>query len=358
MLDALTQRGITFDVFTATAPTDNMRIRLGMYKIHVMSDAFPRVGLRHFVQGACRRAHLGWVPNWSIDPTGMWRRELSMYDSVIVIGENSDLRNLVGSLNRPKKIVFIHTDYVAWRCATRYGRVCSRWDRFTYQRYDKIGVVGQINAERFCSVFPEFKGKVVPFYNIFHVDGISHGPRKENDVFKIVTVSRLNWGPQKKTELSIKVASRLKAKGLVFDWTILGDGSEEDVALLKNYTERLGVEDCFHMPGHIDSPASIVEEADVTTLLSAYEGMSNAIYESLLCGVPVIATDVGGAAEQIEDGVNGRVLPMQEDKIVDVMADIIRDRSIIARWRDNLIGYKYDNEEVIKSYLRILDYKG
>lgn len=358
MMDALSQCGINIEVFTAYEPTDNVKRRLGNYTMHVISDAFPRVGFRHFIQAVCRRARLGWMPNWALDPMGYWRGMLSQYDSVVVIGENSDFRNLVGSVDGPEKIVFIHTDYAAWRCATRYGRVCSRWDRFIYRRYDRIAIVGQINADRFCRMFPRFKDKVVPFYNIFHFAGARRIVKKGNALFKIVSVSRLNWGPPKKTELSIAIASKLKKKGLSFDWTVLGDGPEDEVAKLESYAKSLRVEDCFHMVGHVSNPISVVETADITTLLSAYEGVSNAIYESLLCGVPVIATNVGGAAEQIEDGKTGRIVSLDEDEIANVLAMVIRDRSIVARWKNNLAGYKYDNEEVIKTYLRLLDYEG
>jgi glycosyltransferase involved in cell wall biosynthesis len=49
--------------------------------------------------------------------------------------------------------------------------------------------------------------------------------------------------------------------------------------------------------------------ADLFCLTSVREGFSNALYESLACGLPVIASRVGGAAELVRDGEDGYLVP-------------------------------------------------
>lgn len=363
MIDALVARGWRVDVMTASEPTDAMRRRLAACTIHVMDAPFPRHGVRHVVQGVCNRLHLGWVPNWSIDPTGAARRLAANYKTVLVVGENSHLRNLVGSVKGPRKVVFVHTDYATWRTMRGCDRDDARCDRWTYRAFDVIGVVGKPNAARFAACFPAFAPKVRAFHNILPQaaetaaarGGAPDGVRSPaNAVFKIASISRLEWGPQKKTELSIEVAARLKARGLAFDWSVYGDGAEPEVARLKAFMREKGVEDCFHLPGYTTDPRRAMREADVTTLFSAYEGVSNAIYESLLCGTPVLATDVGAASEQIRDGETGRVLPPDAAALADALADVIAHRERVAAWRRNLAGYVYDNEQVVREYEEIL----
>ena len=354
MIDALKARGVEAEILTGCEPNEEMKERLKDVPIHMMEDPFPRKGLRFFVQGICRRLRIGWVPNWTIDPSGTWRKKAAQYDTVLVIGENSHYRSLIGSVKGPKKVVFIHTDYVSWRTASSYNRVDARCDKWTYRKFDKIAVVGKPNAERFAAAFPEFKEKVCAFHNIFEFTRGEISPRKRNEVFSTVSISRLNWGPQKKTELAIEVAAKLKAKGLRFKWTIFGDGPEEDVRKLRAYAKELQVEDCFFMPGYTNNQKAEICAADVTTLLSAYEGMSNAIYESLLFGTPVIATDVGGASEQIEDGRTGYVVPLDVDKIAEKFAMIITHPAIVESWRGNLAAYQYDNAKVVDEYMEIL----
>ena len=354
MIDALNERGVEVDILTGSEPNEAMKIRLSPYKVHVIDNPFPRKGIRFLVQGICRRLRLGWVPNWTIDPKGVWRRKMATYDTVLVIGENSHYRNLVGSVKGPKKVVFIHTDYVSWRSALSYNRVDARCDRWTYRAYDRIAVVGRPNAERFVSVFPEFKDKVCAFHNIIKYKRGEWLYDSHSEKLRIVTISRLNWGPQKKIERYIRVAARLKGMGYNFEWCVYGDGSENETKRLYAYLEELQVGDKFKFMGFTDAPQREIVGADIMALLSDYEGVSNAIYESLLSGTPVIATDVGAASEQIEAGVTGRVVANDEESIVAGLAEVLDNRKILQQWRENLLAYKYDNSKVVDEYMEIL----
>jgi glycosyltransferase involved in cell wall biosynthesis len=51
---------------------------------------------------------------------------------------------------------------------------------------------------------------------------------------------------------------------------------------------------------------------DMLLMPSLYEGMPYVLLEALAVGVPVIATDVGGVAEAIEDGATGFIVPQQD----------------------------------------------
>ena len=268
MIDALNERGVEVDILTESEPNEAMKIRLAPYKVHVIDNPFPRKGIRFLVQGICRRLRLGWVPNWTIDPKGVWRRKMATYDTVLVIGENSHYRNIVGSVKGPKKVVFIHTDYVSWRSALSYNRVDARCDRWTYRAYDRVAVVGRPNAERFVSVFPEFKDKVCAFHNIIKYKRGEWLYDSHSEKLRIVTISRLNWGPPKKIERYIRVAARLKGMGYNFEWCVYGDGSENETKRLYAYLEELQVGDKFKFMGFTDAPQREIVGADVMALLS------------------------------------------------------------------------------------------
>lgn len=57
-----------------------------------------------------------------------------------------------------------------------------------------------------------------------------------------------------------------------------------------------------------------VKAADVFVINSTYEGLSHALIEAMMLGTPVVATRVGGNPELIEDGVEGLLVPAQDDE--------------------------------------------
>lgn len=67
---------------------------------------------------------------------------------------------------------------------------------------------------------------------------------------------------------------------------------------------------------------AVLPAFDVLLLPSLYEGMPYVLLEALAAGVPIIATDVGGAEEAIEDGLTGFILPQNAAK--DLEAHLVR----------------------------------
>ena len=70
-------------------------------------------------------------------------------------------------------------------------------------------------------------------------------------------------------------------------------------AALEARARELGVDGQLHLPGHRDDAAAALAAMDVFVLCSDREGMSNAMLEALTAGVPVVSTDVSGAAEAL-----------------------------------------------------------
>jgi glycosyltransferase involved in cell wall biosynthesis len=76
-----------------------------------------------------------------------------------------------------------------------------------------------------------------------------------------------------------------------------------------------------------------VKSADVFVLNSSYEGLSHALIEAMTLGTPVIATDAGGNAELVENGVTGLLVPLgNESALLAALKDIEQNR-VAARSR-------------------------
>lgn len=104
----------------------------------------------------------------------------------------------------------------------------------------------------------------------------------------------------------IKASAKLICE-LPHQLVIIGDGPER--ARLEQLTSNLEVGNALFTGRvqHQDMPL-YMNAADVLALPSESEGLPDTVQEAMACGVPVIATNVGGLPELITDGVNGFLL--------------------------------------------------
>lgn len=135
-----------------------------------------------------------------------------------------------------------------------------------------------------------------------------------------------NLVPEKGFSLAIACVSRLSNAQLV----IVGDGPLRGE--LERHGLALGVADrLVFMPSMPQAKlACVYSAADVLLLCSTREGWPNVVLESLACGTPVVATDVGAVNEILTDRNIGRVVPSRETaSMVAAVEDLLtsaRDR--------------------------------
>jgi L-malate glycosyltransferase len=84
---------------------------------------------------------------------------------------------------------------------------------------------------------------------------------------------------------------------------LIGEGPELERA--RNLCEELGIEESVRFLGLLRDLAPVLAQVDIFLLPSEYESFGLAALEAMSCGVPVIATRVGGLPEVVEDGVSG-----------------------------------------------------
>lgn len=109
-------------------------------------------------------------------------------------------------------------------------------------------------------------------------------------------------------------------------------GRIEDPAALDELIGRHGLHACIEVRGPVpavDVPRAY-GELELFLLTSRYEGCASSMVEALMCGRPVLATDVGGVSDWIQDGVEGYVVPeVSPQSIRNTLARALRERD---RW--------------------------
>ena len=84
---------------------------------------------------------------------------------------------------------------------------------------------------------------------------------------------------------------------------LVGDGP--DAMKLARQAEALQIQGRVIFRGRQEDVAKELSETDIFVLPSLSEGMSNVLLEAMACGLPVVATEVGAAADMISNRVNG-----------------------------------------------------
>ena len=127
--------------------------------------------------------------------------------------------------------------------------------------------------------------------------------------FWLVMVANLN--PVKRHDLLVESLARLKslAPDLRFRAVLLGKGPLEEAVLA--HAARRGVTDHLTLAGSVDDVGAYLDHAHVAVLCSQREGLSNAILEAMKHGLPVVATDVGGNGELVDE-TNGALVPLDQ----------------------------------------------
>jgi len=317
------------------------RMREDGYKVDVVSPDIPNAGIRYQLFRFFKHSHIGWYPTWLIDPRGSVRQKLSGYDSVCCLGEASISRKLVAYLPATtRKVLFIHTDYTAWKQYDMHSKEYCRFDRWWYKKYDCIGVIGKNNANKMAHFFPELRERILPFHNIFNETKTEHGTINGSPI-QIISIIRVG-DIAKRTDRYVSAAKYLFDAGIKFNWSIYGGGDK--LEFYRKKVNELHLSDFLHFYGHIDNIKEKIKDSDLMVMLSNYEGLPNSIYESLLCGTPVFSTNVGGVSEQIQDGITGWLVDNDDDLIFKYLLAIVTDPKRIAIANSNLMRYNYDNE--------------
>jgi D-inositol-3-phosphate glycosyltransferase len=122
--------------------------------------------------------------------------------------------------------------------------------------------------------------------------------------------------------------------------TIVGGNPQGDpeVERLRAYAEELGIAERVSFPGAVQPPELLnyYRAADALVVTSRYESFGLAAVESLACGTPVLATQVGGLPSIIHDGENGVLMPWRcPEYIAERLDETLSDRFLLAHLAAN-----------------------
>lgn len=144
----------------------------------------------------------------------------------------------------------------------------------------------------------------------------------ENAVPQLVTVCRLV--PAKGLDILLQACAELKRKSHDYVLHIIGDGPARQE--LEEMAKSLGIYQETIFYGYTLHPEEFMPFFDIFVLPSRAEAFGSVFAEAALSCLALVGTNVGGIAEQIEDGVNGLLVPTEDPKaLADALEKVIVD---------------------------------
>lgn len=144
---------------------------------------------------------------------------------------------------------------------------------------------------------------------------------------KLVSVARFSH-PKNNMQLIRAVEQINKLYSGSLQLNMVGDGPllSEAQAYVTSYKLKNDV----HFLGSRTDVDDILNQNDIFCLISNYEGLPISIIEAMRAGIPIIASDVGGVNELVQDGVNGFLIPRgNTSELVDKLKYILEHKKLI-----------------------------
>jgi len=214
---------------------------------------------------------------------------------------NATTASLVGAicgfLTRTKTIYTVHgfpfTDGISKSKQIFYKFL----EIFMCFAYRKIICVSEYDRQIGIKVMPFYKNKFVTVHN--GISDIESSFKKENfsiNKLKIVMISR--FCPQKDPYTLIFAVNELIKEGLNIELDLYGYGPELNKVLQTIENQKT---DKIKYQGEISDITTILKNYDLYALISNWEGLPIGIIEGMRAGLPIIATNVGGNSELIDN---------------------------------------------------------
>lgn len=258
-----------------------------------------------------------------------------------------------------KKICWIHTDYT--RIDVNAELELPVWDSFDY-----VASISSDVTKTFLQVFPTLAPKIIEIENILSSNFVRHRAEEiqTTDLEKLTAhssqltanINLLSIGRfcnQKNFDNLPDICKRtleiLKDKNIDLRWYIIGFGADEN--LIRQKIAEAGMQEHVIILGKKSNPYPYIKACDIYVQPSRYEGKSVTVREAQMLCKPIVVTNYPTASSQIQNGIDGIIVPMDNENCAKGLAEFILDTEKQQHIIEYLRTHDYGNvEEVEKIY--------
>ena len=221
------------------------------------------------------------------------------------------------------------------------------------------------NIAHLHATAPDAAAKIRQIYNSLTLTGRDVSPVHLEPPYRLLAVGR--FCRTKGFDVLIDACALLARRGFPFQLTLVGAGLPLPTALIRRRIRIHGLRARVFLPGFVshDRMSELYAATDIFIMPSVVhpsgdrDGIPNVIMEALAHRIPVVATDVCGIPEVVEDGVTGRLVAQRDpEAIADAVMALAGDREsalAMAEAGKKRVAAMFDPETNTRS---ILDFFG
>lgn len=249
-----------------------------------------------------------------------------------------------------QKIAWIHTDYSKIQIDIKSEE--KMWSAYNY-----IVSISKDAARSFTNVFPMLENKIVIIENILPVKLVQR-QMNECDVsdemngigLKLLSIGR--YCKAKNFDNVPDICAKILNSGIKITWYIIGYGADE--AIIKKQIIEKNMQKNIILLGKKENPYPYIKACDVYVQPSRYEGKSVAVREAQLLGKPVIITNYETAQSQLENGVDGFIVPLNNEACAEQMVSILKNKKKLNEISNVCSRKDYSNQEEIEKLYTLI----
>lgn len=269
-----------------------------------------------------------------MSPKRFYNRFLkSDYDIECAYLEGFNTKIIANSTSeKAKKIAFVHTNFeTLYGLETIYGDDAAAKEM--YRIFDTVAFVSKAAEQGFAAKFGKVENGVV-IHNVLDVAQIQEMSEESCDYvpceaqkLHLISLGRLTV--PKGYDRLLEALDILQKEGVFFHLALLGDGEERPN--LEAFAKEHALDVDFL--GFRQNPYPYIAKSDLFVCSSRTEGYSTAVTETVILGVPVLATDCAGMDEIFDNGKYGTVVENSTQGIADGLRQIASDETVLAELR-------------------------
>ena len=252
--------------------------------------------------------------------------------------------------NAKKKVAWIHTDYSTIDIDVRTE--LEMWSKFDY-----LVSISDECTHAFLSKFPALKNKIVRIDNIITKEMIENQSNNflpleyDNNCIKLLSIGR--FSNAKNFDNISAICKYIVDKGVDIKWYIIGYGGNEQ--LIKDKIQEYNMSNHVFILGKKENPYPYIKACDIYVQPSRYEGKAVTVREAQILCKPVVITSYPTSKSQVVDGVDGIIVPMDNEGCAQGIVDFIKNTKLKNELVQYLKEHDYSNSNEVEKIYELME---